>query len=90
MREDVEARRRRLRFQSRRCGTKETSTVLGGFAERHIGELSEAQIDRFEALLRENDADLLAWLMGWAALPARHDNDVLKLIFDYRNSLSLH
>jgi len=88
MDEDIEIRRRRLRFQARQCGTKETSTILGGFAAAGLDGLSAAQLDRFDALLRENDADLLAWMLGQTAPPAVHDNDVFQLIIDFRNSLS--
>lgn len=88
MDEAIEIRRRRLRFQARQCGTKETSTILGGFAAASIARLSAAQLDRFEALLRENDADLLAWLLGQSTPPVVHDNDVFHLILDFRNSLS--
>ena len=90
MDEANEIRRRRLKFQARQCGTKETSTILGGFAAARIADLSAAQLDRFEALLRENDADLLAWLLGQSPPPERHENDVFKLIIDFRNSLSKH
>lgn len=88
MDEDGEIRRRRLRFQARQCGTKETSTILGGFAAAALDRLTEPQLDRFEALLRENDADLLSWLLGQTAPPASHDNDVFALIIDFRNNLS--
>ncbi len=88
MREDIEIRRRRLKFQARQCGTKETSTILGGFAATGLDGLSSTQLDRFEALLGENDADLLLWVIGQAPPPAAHDNDVFELIENFRNSLS--
>ncbi len=88
MREDIERRRRRLRFQARQCGTMETSTILGGFAASGLDSFSAAQLDRFEALLGENDADLLTWLLGQTAPPAGHDNDVFELILHFRNGLS--
>lgn len=88
MREDIENRRRRLRFQARQCGTKETSTILGGFAVSGLDAFSATQLDRFEALLGENDADLLIWLLGQTAPPASHDNDVFELILHFRNGIS--
>jgi len=88
MREDSERRRRRLKFQARQCGTKETSSILGGFAAAGLDGFSDGQLDRFEALLRENDADLLAWLLGQAAPPEWHDNDVFELIINFRNHLT--
>lgn len=88
MQDDTEHRRRRLKFQARQCGTKETSTILGGFAAAGLDAFSAEQLDRFEALLGENDADLLAWVLGQTAPPKAHDNDVFDLIRHFRNGIS--
>ena len=88
MREDIEIRRRRLKFQARQCGTKETCMILGGFAASRLDALSPIQLDRFEALLGENDADLLAWVLGQTAPPGAHDTDVFELITNFRNGMS--
>ncbi|MCH7487948.1 MAG: succinate dehydrogenase assembly factor 2, partial [Proteobacteria bacterium] len=37
---------------------QETDILIGGFAKRRIGDLSDEQLDRFEALLDHNDNDL--------------------------------
>ena len=84
------ARRRRLLFQSVRRGTKESDLILGGFAKAWVGRLDERQLDRFEALLQQNDPDLLAWVMGLKRPPERHDNDVLALIQEFKNTISRH
>lgn len=82
------ARRKRLRFLSRRRGTKESDLILGGFADRHVDDLSAAQIDRFEALLDCNDPDLMAWVTGAEPVPPEHDHDVMDLLLDFKNALS--
>jgi succinate dehydrogenase flavin-adding protein (antitoxin of CptAB toxin-antitoxin module) len=53
-----------------------------------LDSFSATQLERFEALLGENDVDLLAWVMGQTAPPAAHDNDVFELILDFRNGIS--
>jgi antitoxin CptB len=82
--------RKRLLFQSTRRGTKESDMILGGFAGTHVAGMDGGQLDRYEALLAENDPDLLGWVMGTRTPPAEHDHDVLKLLIDYKNSLSRH
>ena len=70
-------------------GMKETDLLLGTFAAARLAELSEAQVDRFEALLAEPDPDVLAWIYGREAVPERHDNDVFAMLksFKYHEAL---
>ena len=77
-------RRKRLLFRSWHRGTKETDLLLGSFAERHLAAFSEAQLDRYEALLDNDDGDLFDWIAGRAALPAEWDGDVMRLLREFR------
>ena len=54
----MDARRKKLIFQSQHCGFKENDILLGQFALDHIKEMSDQQLDLFEALLLENDHDI--------------------------------
>ena len=80
----LDIRRKRLLFRSWHRGTKETDLLLGSFAEAHLAGLSEAQLDRYEALLENNDAALFDWVTGRAPPPAEHDSDVLRLLIGFR------
>ncbi|HXP30052.1 MAG TPA: succinate dehydrogenase assembly factor 2 [Stellaceae bacterium] len=80
MGEAIETRRKRLFFRSWHRGMREADLLLGSFAERHLAELTPAQLDRYEALLGESDADLLDWLSGRRVAPPEHDGDLLRLI----------
>ena len=84
MGEPPDIRRKRLLFRSWHRGTKETDLLLGSFAEAHLGALSEAQLDRYEALLEENDALLFDWITGRTPAPAEKDSDVLRLLMAFR------
>jgi antitoxin CptB len=84
MGEAPDIRRKRLLFRSWHRGTKETDLLLGSFAERHLAGMSEAQLDRYEALLEENDAALYDWITGRAAPPPERDSDVLRLLMEFR------
>ena len=87
MGDGLDARRKRALFRSVRRGTKESDLVIGGFARAHIDEFSDAQLDRFEALLERDDPELLAWVAEVAAVPAEFDNDVMALLKDFKNTL---
>jgi antitoxin CptB len=80
MSEPLEIRRKRLRFRSWHRGTREADLLLGPFADRHLLELTPRQLDRYEALLGENDANLYDWITGRVPPPPEQDSDVLRLI----------
>jgi antitoxin CptB len=80
----LDIRRKRLLFRSWHRGTREADLLLGAFAQTHIGGLSEAQLQCYEALLEQGDADLFDWVSGRASPPPEHDNDVLRLLISFR------
>jgi antitoxin CptB len=69
MGETAEARLKRMTMRSWRRGTKEMDLVLGPFADAHLAGLSEADLQSYDALLAENDQDLMAWILGQSAPP---------------------
>ncbi len=90
MADDLSRQRKRVRFRSRRRGTREGDFIIGGFAERYADGLNAEQLDRFEALLEQNDPEVMAWITGAKPVPAEWDNDVMHLLQDFKNTLSNH
>ncbi len=86
--EELERRRKRLHFRSRRRGTRESDLILGRFADAHLAEMSAGQLDRYAALLEASDPDIYAWLVGREPVPASHDNDVMTLLKRFKVHLS--
>ena len=87
MSDRLETIRRKLKFRSVRRGTKESDLVIGGFAEAHLDTLDAAQLDRFEALLDENDQDVLSWVIGMTPPPAEFETDVLDMLRNFKKNL---
>jgi antitoxin CptB len=58
-------------MRSWRRGTKEMDLVLGPWADAHLAGLGEAALVLYDAVLEENDQDLVLWVMGTAAAPDR-------------------
>ena len=84
VREDMPTRRKRLLYQSSHRGTKESDLLLGAFAEVHLAGFSAAQLDRYEALLEENDGDLFDWIAGRDVPPDDKMSDVLALLLAFK------
>ena len=82
--EDIAIRRRRLRYRAWHRGTKEMDLVLGPFADAHLGAYEAPELDRLEALMDEEDTDLLKWVMGQEPCPPHADADLLGTIIAYR------
>lgn len=59
-----DTRIKRLRMRSWRRGTKEMDLILGPFADQRLAGLDAVLLDRYEALLEENDQDLYAWILA--------------------------
>jgi len=76
-------RRKRLLFRSWHRGTREMDLMLGRFATARLAEMSEKQIDRYEALLLESDPDLYDWINGRALVPTEHDHDVMEMLKNF-------
>jgi antitoxin CptB len=70
MQETAEARLKRMRMRSWRRGTKEMDLVLGPYADAHLAEMTAGDLASYDALLAENDQDLMAWVLGQSTPPA--------------------
>lgn len=69
--EAPESRLKRLHMRSWRRGTKEMDLVLGPYAEAHLGRMGDADLLLYDALLEENDQELITWVMGTGEIPPR-------------------
>jgi antitoxin CptB len=76
--EGLDARRRRLLFRAWHRGTREVDLITGRFADAHIANLNESEVDDFERLMDVPEPDLLAWVMGVADTPEPYDTALFR------------
>lgn len=62
---------KRLRWRAHHRGTKEADRMIGGFFDAHHQQWDAAQLALFEALLEEQDVDIMAWAIGTQPVPER-------------------
>jgi antitoxin CptB len=79
-----EIRRKRLLYLSQHRGMKEADILIGTFAARHLAGMDLAQLERYERLLDEEDADLMDWLMGKYPVPDDIKSDVFDLLQQFK------
>ncbi|MGV3635728.1 MAG: succinate dehydrogenase assembly factor 2 [Pseudorhodoplanes sp.] len=84
--EGLNDRQRRLLFRSWHRGIRETDLVLGRFADAHIADLSEHDMDIYERLLDVPDHDLYVWVTGEAIVPDEHRSDLLDRIISFHTA----
>lgn len=80
MAENQQIRLKRLHYRSWHRGCKETDVILGHFADEHLESLSDAQLDVYERLLDEQDADIWSWLIGKTEPERKEYIPLLKLL----------
>lgn len=78
--EQIEIRRKRLKFRSDHRGIKEADILLGHFAQTYLGEMTSDQLDRYENLLREPDLKIVAWITKDTPVPDHLQNDVMDML----------
>jgi antitoxin CptB len=74
----LDSKRRRALFRAWHRGMREMDLLLGQFADARIAELSEAELDDFEALMELPDQDVFIWLCGADNTPPAYDTPLLR------------
>jgi antitoxin CptB len=74
---DLPTRISRARFRAWHRGTREADYMIGGFFDRYHASWGEAEIAWFEALLEEDDVDIMAWAMGAQPAPESYSGPLL-------------
>jgi antitoxin CptB len=72
-----DAHSRRLRFRAWHRGTREADYLIGGFFDMHGESWDEEEATWFEALLEEQDVDIMAWAIGTAEPPERFRGEMM-------------
>jgi antitoxin CptB len=75
---DRKARLNRLRFRAWHRGVREADLLIGAYFDRWHAGWSDEEMGWFEALLEEQDIDILAWAMGSAVVPARWQSEMMR------------
>ena len=82
---DRSARLKRLQFRAWHRGTKEADLLIGGFFDRCSVGWDDESITWYEALLQEEDVEIMAWAIGTQPVPERYQSAMMQRmqVLDY-------
>jgi len=69
---------KRLAWRAHHRGTKEADLMIGGFFDAHHASWSEAERAQFEAMLEEQDVDIMAWALGTETPPDHFNGPMIE------------
>jgi antitoxin CptB len=75
-----EQRLARAKFRAWHRGTREADYMIGGFYDRYHAEWGEDALAWFEALLDEDDVDVMAWALGSQPAPDHLAGELLAMM----------
>ena len=52
--------------------------LVGGYFDVHHAGWSDAEMDWFEALIEEQDADIMGWAIGTLPVPERWQGEMMR------------
>ena len=79
----MDARRKKLLFRANHRGFKEMDLIMGHFAENQLTEMSELELDQFEALLGQPDQDVYSWIVRTGQTPEQFETDLLERLREF-------
>ena len=75
---DREDRIKRLRFRAWHRGTKEADFMIGGYFDRLHQGWDDIAMEWFEALLQEEDVEIMGWAIGTIAVPEKYQGAMME------------
>jgi antitoxin CptB len=71
---------KRLHWRAHHRGTKEADLMIGGFFDAHHASWDAAERAMFEAMLEEQDVDIMAWALGTATPPGHFAGPMIEAL----------
>jgi len=71
---------KRLAWRAHHRGTREADMLVGGFFDAHYQQWGSQERAQFEAMLEEQDVDIMAWAHGTAEPPEQFAGPMMKAL----------
>ena len=77
---DQDPELKRLRYRAWHRGIREADLLVGAFFDARHQQWDAQDRAQFEAMLEEQDVDILAWAHGTCAVPARFEGPMMEAL----------
>lgn len=86
--EEIEKKRARLLYQSRKRGMLENGVILASFADKYLDKFNPEQLDIYDRLINlpTNDWDIFHWATNTKPTPPEFETTVMKELRDHIKS----
>jgi antitoxin CptB len=81
---ELDPLRRKLLFRAWHRGIREMDLILGRFADEHLAEMSDGELEEFAYLLEVFDRDLIQWFTNEVEVPAEWNTVLFQKIKQYQ------
>lgn len=71
-------RLKRMHFRAWHRGTREADYMIGCYFDRFHGDWDEGEAAWFEALIDEEDVDILGWALGTLSAPEKYAGPMMQ------------
>ena len=75
---ELNDRLKRIRFRAWHRGTREADYMIGCFFDRFHSAWGEAELVWFEALIEEEDVDIMGWALGTLSIPDEYAGPMME------------
>lgn len=82
----LEEKRKRLIFRSWHRGTREMDLIMGGFADKHVPDFTDDELEFYEEVLQNPDPDLYDWITGRVDVPANLNNPIIERLLRHHHA----
>ncbi|XP_043256161.1 succinate dehydrogenase assembly factor 2, mitochondrial-like [Colletes gigas] len=80
--ENIDVKKARLIYQSRKRGMLENGLLLSTFAKKYLSKFNDEQLQLYDRLINlpSNDWDIFYWATGAKPTPPEFDNEIMDLL----------
>ncbi|XP_062605089.1 succinate dehydrogenase assembly factor 2, mitochondrial-like [Saccostrea cucullata] len=83
--ENIEVRKARLLYQSRKRGMLENGLLLSTFASKYLRDMTEHQVELYDKLINKpsNDWEIYYWATGNKPTPEEYQSEIMDMLKEH-------
>jgi antitoxin CptB len=75
--------KKKLLYQSKNRGCKETDLILGQFADCFLSQMTSTELESYTVILQQTDADIVDWITRNTEVPQELQSSVMQKLLNF-------